>query len=256
MINVALLYFASVLFFGVPGFSDAAVEEPAKPVLCQGSFLSEAQGAEQLARFAKTYSDLEGWKKRAANVRKGILAGAELQRLPENCDLNPIIHSERKYKGYSVANAAFEALPGIFVTGNLYRPTEKKGPFTGVLCPHGHFGKPNGGGRFRDDMQIRCATLARMGAVVFAYDMVGWAEWGDIGWEHRSCPKIVKLQTYNSMRAVDFLCSIEGVDPKRIAVTGASGGGTQTFLLAAVDDRIAVSVPVVMVAAHFFGGCN
>ncbi len=226
-----------------------------KPQLCQGNYQTEEQAKEQLARFAQTYSNKEQWQARAARIREGILRGAELLPLPKKCDLKPIIHSKRQYDGYTVENAAFESLPGVFVTGNLYLPREGNGPFAAVLCPHGHFNSPGDYGRFRPDMQKRCATMARMGAVVFAYDMVGYGDWKNAGWDHKR-PEVLKLQLWNSIRAVDFLTSRKDVDPKRIAITGASGGGTQSFLLTAVDDRVAVCVPAVMVASHFFGGCN
>jgi hypothetical protein len=229
--------------------------EERKPQLCQGNYQTEEQAKKQLAKFALSYSNLSQWKARAERIREGILAGAELSPMPEKHPLKPIIHSKRKYDGYTVQNAAFESLPGVFVTGNLYRPRKGKGPFAAVLCPHGHFSSAGNYGRFRPGMQNRCATLARMGAVVFSYDMVGYGDWKNAGWDHKR-PKALKLQLWNSIRAVDFLTSRKDVDPRRIAITGASGGGTQSFLLTAVDDRVAVSVPTVMVSAHFFGGCN
>ena len=229
--------------------------EDKKPQLCQGHYHSEEAAKEQLAKFARSYSDLAEWKARAKRIRKAILRGAELLPMPEKCALNPIIRSKRRYRYYTVQNVAFESLPGVFVTGSLYRPRRGKGPFAAVLCPHGHWSKAEDYGRFRSDMQKRCATLARMGAIVFSYDMVGWGDWKDAGWKHKR-PKVLKLQLWNSIRAIDFLTSLKDVDPKRVAVTGASGGGTQSFLLTAVDDRIAVSVPTVMVSAHFFGGCD
>jgi hypothetical protein len=224
-----------------------------RPELCQGNYLSEPAAEHQLAEFARSCSTLELWQARARRVRAGILKGAGLWPPPKKSALNPIIHSRREYPGYSVENIAFESLPGFFVCGNLYRPITGRPPFAAVLCPHGHFTYPGGGGRFRPDMQIRCATLARMGAVVLSYDMVGW---GDSMQTTHAHPFVLALQLWNSIRCLDFLESLEEVDMKRVGITGASGGGTQSFLLTAVDDRIAVSIPVVMVSAHFFGGCD
>ena len=228
-----------------------------KVTLCRGHWHSEADAVKQLARMAATYSNLGEWKARAASVRQQILTGSKLSPLPKRTPLNPIIKNKRTYKGYTVESAVFEARPGYFVYGNLYRPLGFKGKRPGILCPHGHARKneAHGGGRLRPDQQNRCATLARMGAVVFSYDMIGYGDSEYLGWRHNH-PQALTLQTWSSVRAVDFLETLPEVDKKRIGVTGCSGGGTQTFLLTAIDDRVAVSVPVVMVSAHFFGGCH
>ena len=102
-----------------------------------------------------------------------------------------------------------------------------------------------------------------MGCVVFHYDMVGYADSKQIA--HRAgftdaeaelrLQSFMGLQTCNSIRALDFLVSLPDVDPKRIGVTGASGGGTQTFILCAIDDRPAAAFPAVMVSTGMQGGC-
>ncbi len=211
--------------------------------------LTEEQGREQLAGFAKTWHTRAEWEARAKNIRAGILRGANLTPLPARCELKPIIWGRQVCKGYTIENVAFESLPGFFVTGNLYRPVSGKGPMPGILCPHGHGDRPRVGAA----TQTRCAVLARMGAVVFAYDMVGKC---DSTQTTHDDPNVLTFQLWNSIRAVDFLMSLPEVDGKRLGCTGESGGGTQTFMLGAVDDRLAVSVPVVMVSAHFFGGCK
>jgi len=235
-------------------FGQEQQESADKPILCRGNYHSEEDAIKQLQRMAATYSNLEQWKARAARIRHQILVGAKLDPLPKRTPLNSTIHKKRSYDGYTVESAAFEARPGYFVYGNLYRPIDQNAPYPGILCPHGH-ARGREGGRLRADQQHRCATLARMGAVVFSYDMIGFGDSEHLGWDHGH-QQALTLQTWSSIRAIDFLQSLPDVDDERIGVTGCSGGGTQTFLLTAVDDRVKVAVPVVMVSAHFFGGCH
>lgn len=221
---------------------------PLKPNLRQGNFFTEDSAAYILQNIATKYNDKSSWEKRAALIRQGIFDGAEINGISKRKPFKSKVRSLKIFDGYTVSNVYLEGIEGIYITGNLYRPLKHKGKMAGVLCPHGHGVSP----RFAEYTQQRCATLARMGAIVFAYDMSGMGEATQC--DHK-IDKAFKLQLINGTYALDFMCSIPDVDTTRIGMTGESGGGTQTFMLAAIDSRIKVSVPVVMVSAHFFGGC-
>ena len=247
---VMLGFFVS---FTTPVTKNIVQENKPDSMLCIGNHWTEAEGKAFLEQMRKTYTTADAWEKRAKQIRAQILKGAGLERFPKKCPLNPYFSEKRVYDGYLVQNVVFESLPNVYVTGSLYIPTNVKGKLAGILSPEGHWKNPANYGRYRPEAQKRYAAMARMGAMVWAYDAVGYGQLVDFGWIHKHSGSL-KLQTWNSIRGIDFLISM-GIDPKRIGMTGASGGGTQTFLLTAIDDRVAVSVPVCQVSAYFFGGC-
>ena len=208
------------------------------------------------------YRTVEEWTARAAELRQHILVSTGLWPLPERTPLNARIFGRIEREGYTVEKVYFESMPGFFVTGNLYRPQGKSGPFPGIACPHGHWST----GRLENteigSIPGRCIHFARQGYVVFSYDMVGYNDSQQVDHRYGGDPRqnlwgisLMGLQLWNSIRVVDFLTSLEEVDPERLGCTGASGGGTQTFMLTAVDERIQVAAPVNMISAHFQGGC-
>lgn len=240
------------------------------------------------------------WKARAARVHRELSVALGLWPMPEKTPLRAVIHGRIEQPEYTVEKVYFESLPGFFVTGNLYRPKGRTGKLPGVLCPHGHWADgrftdsglaevkkeiASGGEKFEDGgrspLQSRCVQLARMGCVVFHYDMIGYADsvqipfalahgfakqrpdlnapgaWGLFSPRAEAhLQSVMSLQTWDSIRALDFLTSLPDVDARRIGVTGASGGGTQTFILGAVDDRPVVAFPAVMVGTAMQGGCT
>jgi dienelactone hydrolase len=206
------------------------------------------------------YQTKEQWLERKEALRKQILVSAGLWPMPAKTPLNSQIFDRLDRNGYSIEKVFFESYPGFFVTGNLYRPLGRSGPFPAVLSPHGHWAY----GRLQDSetcsIPVRCMNLAKQGYVVFSFDMVGYNDSRQVNHRYQGEREelwgfgSLGLHLWNSIRSVDFLESLPEVDRSRLACTGASGGGTQTFLLTAVDDRIAISAPVNMISAHMQGG--
>jgi len=197
------------------------------------------------------------WRDRAQHLREQMLVTLGLWPAFPKTPLNPKIYGKLDRDDYTIEKVVLETLPGFTLSGNLYRPANQCGRVPAILCPHGHWND----GRMNPEVQQRCIRWAKLGCVVFMYDMVGYNDSKPFTHEflndrlRRWGLSLPTLQTWNSIRALDWLSSLPDVDPSRLGCTGESGGGTQTFLLTALDDRIKVSAPVVMVSDTFQGGC-
>src|SRR5262245_56319510 len=176
----------------------------------------------------------EAWEKRRQELREQVLLANGLWPMPARTPLNPVIHGKIDRDDYTIEKVFFASHPGHYVCGNLYRPKGKAGKLPGVLCPHGHWSngrfyakekgfendikagaeKTNEGAMY--PLQARCAMLARLGCVVFHYDMVGYAD--SLRIPHRAgftdaeaelrAQSFMGLQTWNSIRALDILTGL------------------------------------------------
>ncbi|MFM7056665.1 MAG: alpha/beta hydrolase family protein [Planctomycetota bacterium] len=244
------------------------------------------------------------WAARRDAVIRQIKVALGLWPMPERPPIQAVVHGRVEREDYTVDRVYFESSPGLLVTGSLYLPKAASASPDGtrptILCPHGHWAS----GRFHDHgdgelknqlqsggetdpvggrhpLQARCVQLARMGCMVFLYDMLGYADgssltqqlahgfakqrpelsrpdhWGLFSAQSElRCLNAMGLQTWNSIRALDWITSRPDCDRARIGCTGASGGGTQTFILTALDDRVAAAFPAVMVSTAMQGGCT
>jgi dienelactone hydrolase len=209
-------------------------------------------GWKKLDSIAKLYNDKASWEERKALLRPQLYKALDLSPLPPKPNSKPIITAKRIYDGYSVENIAIEILPGLYINGSLYKPLNIKGKIPVILSPDGHWYQQ----RYRADCQIRCATLARMGAMAYSYDLFAWGEslLQFKSEDHRrSLAQVV--QTLGAIRILDYVLGLKETDPNRVGISGGSGGGSHTVLMAALDDRIKLSAPVVSVSSYFYGGC-
>ena len=243
---------------------------------------------------------VQQWNQRKQVVLRQIQVALGLWPMPARPAINATVHGRVERDDYTVDKVIFESAPGLLVTGSLYLPKNASGKLPTVLCPHGHWAN----GRFHDHgektiaqelasggetdpvcgrhpLQSRCVQLARMGCMVFIYDMLGYADGGSLTQElahgfaeqrpdlssperwglfsaqaELRCLNAMGLQTWNSLRALDWIMSRPDCDTARIGCTGASGGGTQTFILTALDERVTAAFPAVMVSTAMQGGCT
>lgn len=203
--------------------------------------------------FADDLKSLEAWQKNRARYRDEYFYMLGLSPLPERTPLNATVTGTHSGNGFVVDMLHYQSRPGLYVTGNLYRPAQvrdgEKLPAVFYVC--GHSGRGRDGNKTA--FQSHGIWFARHGYVCLVVDTL---QLGEIAathhgtynlnrwWWHSRGYTPAGVECWNGVRGIDYLISRPEVDPERIAVTGISGGGAATFWIAAADERVKVAVPV------------
>jgi len=192
----------------------------------------------------------EEWFARTAAIRRDLLAKVYLrghrrgiQNAAPKAQWRGVIETG---KGYRIRKVRYEGYPGMWVPALLYEPTELKGKVPAVLNPNGH----HRGGKAMPYKQARCINLAKRGMLALNTEFVGMGELQGCAFHMRQaqmdlCGVAGVGVMYLAMkRGLDLLLAHQNADPERVAMTGLSGGGWQTAVLSAIDERIRATVPV------------
>jgi len=204
---------------------------------------------------------LAEWEQNKQALLDNLRFASAIDLLAHDAPLNPIVFGAFEFMGIVIEKVILQSLPGFYVTGNLFRPKDTSKKYPAVLNPHGHWDS----GRLELSplarIPQRCVNQALRGMVAFAYDMIGFNDATQLG-HYDTIPGYeaynvghFSVQLNNSRKAVDFVSALPYVDADRIGCTGCSGGGTQTYFLAALDERVKVAAPINMASCLMQGGC-
>ncbi len=229
----------------------AVAQEPAKTFQ---SFIQKQYS--ELRKDDRPAASLEEWKRQRVTLRENLLkAWGGFPETP--CDLEPRILGGFQREGYRVEKLVFQTRPGVWMTANAYVP-DQPGKHSAILHVHGHWA----GAKQDPVVQTRCIGCAKLGFFVLCVDAFGAGERGigkQLGEYHGEMTAatlfpiglpLSGLQVYENMRAVDYLRTRPEVDPDRIGITGASGGGNQSMYAGAFDERIRCVVPTCSVGTY------
>jgi dienelactone hydrolase len=210
-------------------YSDALLDSAAQ----------ETQAALTRIQRATTKEDVE---RASPTLRKRLENSLGLQRLPAP-ELKPVVTGSLDRDGYRIEKIVFQTLPGLAVPAHLYVPAGLHDRAPAVLVYPGRTWKTEG--KSHRDAQIFSANVARMGFVVFVFDPIGQGERYASDEDYRITQALLVglsqpgIAEYEIRCALEYLSSRSEVDPHKIGMTGADGGGFMTWITAALDDRIA-----------------
>lgn len=206
-----------------------------------------ADAMRSLSAIPRSLSRLEADRARGS-VRGQLERSLGLRYLPWPPDLRPRLVGTLYREGYYIEKIVYQTLPGTFVSAHLYLPNGLRAPAPAVVFYNGHWFPDS---KARPDFQAFCINMARLGFVVLNFDPFGQGERGISSRDHRRIEGLLVgvsqqgFAEYETQCALSYLLSRKEVDGKRIGMTGASGGGFNSWITAALDDRIATVVPVV-----------
>jgi cephalosporin-C deacetylase-like acetyl esterase len=266
------LRFLAALLLAFAVTLPAAAQTPDKDKLKPGDEMINRYLAAETDKLSKKTFDgattLAEWQKRRPRLREEYLYMLGLAPLPEKTPLKAKVTGTLERDGFIVEKLHFQSRPGLYVTGNLYRPKESKGKLPTILYVCGHSNKGRDGNK--SAFQDHGMWFASNGYICLIIDSLQLGEipgvhHGTYGkpynhlkaygikdkdkvetrwWWHCAGYTPAGVECWNGIRAIDYLVSRPDVDPERIGVTGISGGGAATFWIAAADERVKVAVPV------------
>ncbi len=224
-----------------------------------------ARAAELEREFLPGIDSAADFEKHRPALRADLLDMLGLKPLPERTPLKATVTGKVEQPGYTIEKLHFQSLPGLYVTANLYLPSPARERYPTILYQVGHYNQHRrDGNKAAPDCLQQGAWFATHGYVALMMDTIELSEIaglhrGLLGekrwWWHSLGYTPAGVETWNAIRALDYLVTRPEVDATRLGATGISGGGIGTFWIAAVDDRIKVAVPVSGIGdATFYAG--
>jgi cephalosporin-C deacetylase-like acetyl esterase len=249
------VFLCSVIFGAICSFRVVAQELPieTQPSLDQSNNIRNhlMRVASELTRNSLAgINTLDDWQKVRQQRYREFLEMMGLTDVPVEGPRPPlnvrVVGTIRK-PGYRIEKLYYESLPSLYVPANLYIPEGIKGPAPAVLYVCGH--SPTQ----KVHYQAHPRKFAQLGFVCLIIETI---QWGEVRGEHWGCyargwfhwysrgynPGGVEL--WNAIRGLDLLCERPEVDASKLGVTGISGGGAQSWFIAAADPRIKAVAPV------------
>jgi len=228
----------------------------------------KAESDRLAANCLKDIKTLDDWNARKRQYRRQMHEMLGLEPMPARTLLKATVTGKVQHKDFEVWKVHYQSMPRLYVTGNLYVPKGLRKPAPTILYVCGHGGVKKGDISYGNKVhyQHHGTWFARNGYVCFIIDTLQLGEIEGIHhgtynhnmwwWNSRGYSSAA-VEAWNSIRALDYLETLDFVDKERFGVTGRSGGGAYSWWISVLDERIKVSAPVAGIADlknHVYAG--